>query len=560
MSEGGSPVMKKDLRAKTRFRHPSRVRRWLAQSIAAGTVVAMVVLGGFAGSPAAAASPAAVNLGTAGSFAILAQATITNTGASVITGNIGLYPGTSVTGFSSAVVNGTTYVNDATAQQAMADLTTAYNSVTPAGTASAGDTSTTVAGGLLNGQTFGPGVYNYTSGLDLTTTVTLDAYGNSNAVFIFQAGSTLTTASASSVVLTGGAQACNVFWQVGSSATLGPTTAFVGTILAATSVSLDQGASVDGGVLAGATDPTGAVTLIDNAITVPTCASTTTAVHPASTTLTTAASSSTITLGNSVTDVATVTSANGSTPSGAVQFYACAAGITACTSTTGTALTPADTLVNGVATSPSFTPSAIGTYCFAAVYNPNSSAFASSAETSTATNTECFAVTAIPVPTIGTQTSSPGIVLGSSVFDTATLSGTAAGGIPTGSVQFSICGPGSTLCAPALGNVLGTAQTVNASGVVSSPSFTPTAAGTYCFSATYTPSGIAYAGTSETGSTFNAECFTVSAPATPPVVVVPPTHTGQPWAGWPYWFLVAAAGVLGLGLFSAGIYRRRQSR
>lgn len=152
-----------------------RARGRLMGAAATATIAVMVILGWGVGTPAAAAGPAAINLGTAGSFAILAQADITNSGASVITGNVGLYPGTSVTGFSSAVVNGTMYVNDSTAQQAMTDLATAYNSATPSGTASAGDTSTTVPSGTLSGQTFGPGVYNYTSGLDLTTTVTLDA-------------------------------------------------------------------------------------------------------------------------------------------------------------------------------------------------------------------------------------------------------------------------------------------------------------------------------------------------------------------------------------------------
>ncbi|MHB1505348.1 MAG: ice-binding family protein [Sulfobacillus sp.] len=562
--------MSQSPRAKRRLIRLVRLRERVVDMVALTTVASLVLFGGLVGPAMASASssPAPISLQTAGSFAILAQAAISNTGASVITGNIGLYPGTStsVTGFSSAVVNGTTYTADATAQQAMADLSTAYNTVTPTGTASAGDTSTTVAGGLLDGQTFGPGVYNYSSGLDLTTTVTLDAYGNSNAVFIFQAGSTLTTASASSVVLTNGAQACNVFWQVGSSATLGSTTAFIGTIMAATSASLDQGASVDGRVLAGAVNSTGAVTLIDNAITVPTCASptTTTTPTPTSTALTTAASSSTITLGNSVTDVATVTSANGATPSGSVQFYACAVGDTACTSSAGTALTPAETLINGVATSPSVTPAAVGTYCFAAVYSPNSATFAASSETSTTANTECFAVTATPIPTISTTPSATGVVLGTSVTDSATLVGTTAGGTPTGSVQFYACGPNSALCAPSLGTAFGPSEPL-VGGAVTSSTFTPTLVGLYCFSTAYSPSGTTYAGVAETGSTINGECFNVTAPVVIPPVVVPPVvvpaaHTGEPWAGWVYWALIGAAGILGITLAMQGVTRRRSTR
>lgn len=375
-------------------------------------------------------------------------------------------------------------------------------------------------------------------------------------MFIFQAGSTLTTAAASSIVLAGGAQACNVFWQVGSSATLGANTAFIGTIMAATSASLDQGASVQGRVLAGATDPTGAVTLIDNAITVPSCASTTTATpQPASTSLTTAASSSAVTLGNSVTDVATVSSSNGSTPSGSVQFYSCAVGDTTCTSSTGTALPPAETLINGVATSPSVTPATLGVYCFAAVYNPNTNSFSSSSEASTTANTECFTVSATPIPTIGTVPSSTGVVLGASVTDTATLTGTTAGGTPTGSVQFYACGPNSALCAPSLGTAFGPSEPL-VGGVVTSATFTPTAAGRYCFSTAYSPTGTTYAGASETGSTINGECFNV----TVPVVVVPAAHTGEPWTGWVYWLLIAAAGVLGISLAMQQVGRRRTGR
>ncbi|HWD95596.1 MAG TPA: ice-binding family protein [Acidimicrobiales bacterium] len=243
-------------------------------------IVAVGVLGaitfvGFASGPAFAAT--AINLGGATPYAVVAGTTITNTGGTVITGNIGLSPGTSITGFPPGLVSGTTGAANATSLAAQTSATAAY------GVAAGATPFTTVAAGTIGGTTLSPGVYTSASAMQLTGPVTLDAGGDASAVFIFQAGSTLTTASGASVVLEGGAQACNVFWQVGSSATLGSTTSFVGTILALASITLNSGASVDGRLLA----QTGAVTLNDNLITVPTCAtgaSTTTSTTPSATT------------------------------------------------------------------------------------------------------------------------------------------------------------------------------------------------------------------------------------------------------------------------------------
>lgn len=241
--------------------------------------LSFITLLAFGGGTAVAAT--ALNLGAASTYAVIAGSTITNTGSSVITGNIGLSPGTSITGFPPGTVTGTTDAADATSLSAQNAATAAY-------LVAAGETPfTTVAAGTLGGNTLTPGVYQSGSSLALTGTLTLDGGGNPDAVFIFQAASTLTTASSSSVVLTGGAQACNVFWQVGSSATLGTTTAFVGTILAQTAVTLDTGANVDGRVFA----QTGAVTLDGNTITVPTCAAV--ATTTTSTTSTTAAPTTT---------------------------------------------------------------------------------------------------------------------------------------------------------------------------------------------------------------------------------------------------------------------------
>ncbi|HVA52485.1 MAG TPA: ice-binding family protein [Acidimicrobiales bacterium] len=248
----------------------------------AAVLVSFVTLIAFASDSAvAAATP--INLGSATPYAIVAASTITNTGSSVITGDVGLSPGTAITGFPPGHVNGTTDAADATSLGAQNSSTAAY-------LVAAGETPTSpVAGGTLGGTTLQPGIYKSTSSLALTGTLTLNGGGNANAVFIFQAGSTLTTASGSSVVLEGGAQACNVFWTVGSSATLGTTTSFVGTILAKTSVSLSNGASVQGRLLA----QTGAVTLISNTVNAPTCAAATTTTTTATTTTTTATTTTT---------------------------------------------------------------------------------------------------------------------------------------------------------------------------------------------------------------------------------------------------------------------------
>ena len=247
----------------------------------AALAVSFVALAaGLWASPIAGAATTTVNLATASSYAVLAGSTITNTGASVISGDIGLSPGTAIVGFPPGVQNGgTTQVADAQAGVAQSDLTAAYvdtASRTPFSTVSSD----------LGGSTLVPGVYQSSSGLSLTGVLTLNGGGDSNAVFIFQAGSTLITSTGSQVVLENGAQACNVFWQVGSSATLGTTSQFSGSIMALTSVTLNTGASVTGRVLA----RNGAVTLDGNNIAAPVCAAavatTTTAAAVTTTSLT----------------------------------------------------------------------------------------------------------------------------------------------------------------------------------------------------------------------------------------------------------------------------------
>jgi len=226
---------------------------------------AALLVGLTVGAPVASAAQPPVGLGTAAPFAVLGGSTVTNTGASVISGDVGVYPGSAIVGFPPGLVNnGTIHAADAVALQAQSDVTTAYNDA-------AGRTPVVTESSDLGGQTLAPGVYQEASAMGLTGTVTLNAAGDPSAVFIFQAGSTLITGSSSSVSLTGGAEACNVFWQVGSSATLGTTTSFVGTILALTSATLDTGATLQGRVFA----RNGAVTLDDNVITQPGCATTT---------------------------------------------------------------------------------------------------------------------------------------------------------------------------------------------------------------------------------------------------------------------------------------------
>ncbi len=210
--------------------------------------------------PAEAATPDVV-LGTAGGYSVLAGSTVTNTGPSTVGGELGLAPGSAVTGFPPGHVAGATHVDDTAARVAKSDLTAAYID------ARARTPRTTVASDL-GGTTLVAGVYGVASSLGLTGTVTLDGGGHADAVFIFVAGSSLVTASASRVSLIGDAQACHVFWVVGSSATLGSGSLFQGTIMALTSITLTTQVTLNGRALA----RNGAVTLDDDVIRPTPCA------------------------------------------------------------------------------------------------------------------------------------------------------------------------------------------------------------------------------------------------------------------------------------------------
>ncbi|MEO8678560.1 MAG: ice-binding family protein [Vicinamibacterales bacterium] len=206
----------------------------------------------------------APTLNSAQSFAVLAGTpNVTNTGPTVITGDLGIHPALAVTGFPPGTVAGAIHAADAVALQAKADLVSAYDALD-----SQGCNQTFPNAADLVGLTLGPGVYCSASSLFLSGTLTLDAQFNPNAVWVFKTGSTLITASNSTVLVINDGQYCNVFWEVGSSATLGTTTTFIGNILALTSISLNTGAKVSGRVLA----RNGAVTMDTNTVAITACA------------------------------------------------------------------------------------------------------------------------------------------------------------------------------------------------------------------------------------------------------------------------------------------------
>lgn len=216
---------------------------------------------------AATACPAPIPTGTACGFGILAATpAVTNVGPTNVTGDIGIWPAASITGFPPGTLTGTKHTADAVAQTAQGDLTTAYNAAAgaPGGAALTAD---------IGGQTLPPGVYKATTTLGITGDLTLDGKGDPNSAWIFQVGSALTTAAgspsapASRVLLIGGAQAKNVVWQIGSSATLGTYSTLQGTVMAQASITLGTGATLNGRALA----RTGAVTLDSNPVNVPPC-------------------------------------------------------------------------------------------------------------------------------------------------------------------------------------------------------------------------------------------------------------------------------------------------
>ncbi len=267
-----------------------RVTRWRSVSLVAFTTAAVLLVG--VGNQANAAIVPTVPLLTSANYSVLAGQTVTNTGPSVLNQSLGLSPGTSITGFPPGTVNApaTTDATNPAAAQAQLDLTAAYLDA-------AGRPLNATVAADLTGLTLVGGVYAVAAkgAMGLTGTLTLDGAGDPNSVFVFQTDSTLITGSGSVVNLINGAQECNVFWQVGSSATLGSTTNFVGNILALTSITVANSVTVRGRALA----RNGAVTLDNDTFTVPTCnlsapATTTTAAGGAATTTIAAAATTTV--------------------------------------------------------------------------------------------------------------------------------------------------------------------------------------------------------------------------------------------------------------------------
>ena len=191
------------------------------------------------------ATQSAVDLGTARNFSVLAGAGITNTGNTTIVGDVGTFPTLTETGFGSLTLIGTNHVGDVVTQEAKINLTSAYNDA-------AGRSPTLNYSSIfdLGDQRLTPGVYNNPSSFGITGNLTLDAQGNTSAVWIFQTGSTLITAGYSNIVLVNGAQAKNIFWQVASAVTFGTTSHFEGNILGQTGINMQTGATINGRMLA----------------------------------------------------------------------------------------------------------------------------------------------------------------------------------------------------------------------------------------------------------------------------------------------------------------------
>jgi hypothetical protein len=233
----------------------------LASALAATVSAAMVFL-----TPTAASAIALpVPLGTTASYSVLAGQGVTNTGDTVLAHDLGTHPNPAITGFPPGIVGGDIHAADMHAAQAKEDLTVAYNNA--AGQAPDFE----LPAGIGDGPPLLPGVYRASSGVGITGDVVLDGQGSSDAVWVFQIPEALTTATNSRILLTNGASACNVFWQVGSSATLGVTSRFVGTLMTGISISANQGANIEGRLLA----QVGAVTLNNNRVFLGGCATST---------------------------------------------------------------------------------------------------------------------------------------------------------------------------------------------------------------------------------------------------------------------------------------------
>ena len=284
MLRGTPPLVSEGIPVPHR-RSAAPLSRWAAVGVAAALslAVAVAVAVAVVGAGPARAAQLPVGLGSAATFAVVAGTAVTNTGASVLSGDLGA---DTVTGFPPGTLSGKTHRGDAAAARAQADTATAYDDLAARGPAAP-------VAAELGGQTLAPGVHSG-GALGLTGTLTLDAGGDPAAVFVVRAASTLTTAAGSSVVLAGGASACNVFWQIGSSATLGADSQLAGSLLAKVSVTAGNHVTVAGRLLAQA-----AVSLDADTVSTPRCA-----------TVSLAASTSSVRFGAPVTLTATVAPAD----------------------------------------------------------------------------------------------------------------------------------------------------------------------------------------------------------------------------------------------------------
>jgi Ice-binding-like len=347
----------------------STFARWLPVA-ALGLTIVVPTSSGHAQAP---------DLGTVlPSFAVLGATTVTNTGSSVLAGNLGVSPGTSIIGFPPGTNPGfQQYTATAQAAQAQTALTTAILAL-------AGTGVTQNLTGDLGGRTLGPGVYGFSSTAQLTGPLTLT--GSANDVFIFKIGSTLTTASRSSVVLAGGAQAGNVFWDVGSSATLGTFTSFQGDILANASITLTTGATI---ICGAAWASTAAVTLDSNTISIPTAAS-----CPAAATAAAAAAAATAAATaatNAAAAAAAATAANTAAAAAAANAAAAAATAAAAAANTAAAVATAAAAATAANTAAAAAAAATAATAAAAAAATAATAAAATAATAAATATTAAA-------------------------------------------------------------------------------------------------------------------------------------------------------------------------
>jgi hypothetical protein len=400
-----------------------------------------------------------ISLGTAATFGVLGSSTVTNTGATVVTGDVGVWAGTSITGFPPGTIfagSGSLHAGDPVAQQAQADLTTAYNAAVARPCLPANNLTGMVLGSGGAVLTLSPGVYCFNTSAQLTGDLVLNGAG----VYIFQIGTTLTTAAASSITLTNGASACGVWWQVGSSATLGAATSLAGNILAFTSITLTAGTSVNGGALA----RNAAVTMDSNNVTA--CG------PPAQPGLVTQASPS-IPLGGSIGDTATLS--GGVNPTGTITLQVFGPDDATCSSA---AISTSTVTVsgNGNYSAVPFMPNAAGVYRWIANYSGDVDNNAV-ANTCNAANESVVVTQTVP----GVVTSaSPAVVLGGAISDTATLSGAVN---PTGTITFTLFGPNNATCTGA--PISTSTLPVAGNGSYASANFIPTTTGTYRWIANY---------------------------------------------------------------------------